>query len=81
MQLLHEEFDIGPDNTVEVTLDRQATVLLLDPINFQHYSRGKRHTYYGGLAERSPFYVTPPRQGHWHLVIDGGPAGGPIHHA
>ena len=61
---------------VEVQLDRQANVRLLDDANFLRYERGERHSYYGGLAEKSPVRLSPPRHGHWHVVIDrGGYAG------
>lgn len=70
MNYLHYEFNIGPTNTVEVTLDKQANVRLLDDDNYNKYRRGEQHTYYGGLAKNSPARVTPPRYGHWHLVID-----------
>lgn len=50
MNYLHYEFNIGPTNAVEVTLDKQANVRLLDDINYNKYRRGEQHTYYGGLA-------------------------------
>ena len=78
MNYLHYEFDIGPNNSVEVTLDRQANVRLLDNINYNYYRQGKQHTYYGGLARVSPTRITPPRYGHWHLVIDLGGYSGTV---
>lgn len=76
MNYLHQEFDAGPDDLVEVTLDGQANVLLLDPENYEHYRRGEHYRYYGGLARTSPVRLVPPRQGHWHVVVDlGGFAG------
>lgn len=76
MNYLHWEFDAGPDNIVEVTLDKQANVQLVDALNYQHYSAGRKYRYYGGFATTSPVRIRPPRQGHWHLVVDlGGYAG------
>lgn len=76
MNFLHEEFDAGPQDVVEVTLDGQANVMLLDAGNYQDYRQGRRFQYHGGLAKVSPLRLAPPRQGHWHLVIDlGGYAG------
>jgi Domain of unknown function (DUF1883) len=49
MDYLHSEYDIGPSNTVIVTLDRQANVMLLDPINYQNYRSGRGYRYHGGL--------------------------------
>jgi hypothetical protein len=76
MNYLHYEFDLSPDDVVEVTLDKQANVRLLDTANFSLYRSGKQHHYYGGLAKESPVKLSPPHAGHWHVVIDlGGFAG------
>lgn len=76
MNFLHYEFQLGSDDVVEVTLDKQANVRLLDDINYSHYQRGERHTYHGGLAKTSPLRISPPHAGHWHVVVDlGGYAG------
>lgn len=76
MQYLHWEFDLSEQSAVEVSLDKQANVLLLDSMNYQHYHRGDRYTYYGGLMKRSPVHLRPPHAGHWYVVIDlGGYAG------
>lgn len=78
MKFLHSDFQIGPNDTVSVVLDKQANVKLLDDINFSKYRRGERHTFYGGLATRSPFLVSPPRSGHWHVVVDLGGYNGSV---
>jgi Domain of unknown function (DUF1883)/TIR domain len=57
-------------DVLEVTLTRGANVRLLDSSNFQRYRRGDRHTFYGGLATRSPTHITVPRSGNWHAVVD-----------
>lgn len=76
MNFLHYEVDIGSNNAVRVTLDKQANVRLLDNSNFQKYRAGQSHRYYGGLAKASPVDLKPPHSGHWHVVIDlGGYAG------
>jgi Domain of unknown function (DUF1883) len=76
MNYLHYEFDLHPDDIVEVTLDKQANVRLLDSQNFSLYRQGSKHRYYGGLAKETPIHIKPPHAGHWHLVIDlGGYAG------
>lgn len=76
MNFIHYEFDAGPGQNVQITLDKQANVRLLDPTNFNSYRNGQKHTYYGGLATRSPVTISIPHQGHWHVVIDlGGNAG------
>ncbi len=76
MNFLHYEIEVGPDDRVEVTLDHAANVQLLDETNFQNYRNGRPYRYFGGHAERSPFHIQPPHEGHWHLVVDlGGSAG------
>lgn len=76
MNFLHYEFDLGTDDVVEVTLDKQANVRLMDDANFAAYRNGKKHHYYGGLAKSSPVRLAIPHAGHWHVAIDlGGYAG------
>lgn len=70
MKHLHYDFDLNGNDTVRVTLNKQANVLLLDSSNYQKYRRGQRYNYYGGCVSRSPYFVSPPCQGHWHVVID-----------
>lgn len=66
----------GPSDTIVVTLDRQANVLLMDDMNYMAYRHGQSHRYFGGLAKQSPIPLTPPRNGRWHLVVDlGGRSG------
>jgi hypothetical protein len=76
MNFLHSKFDIGPDNTVRVVLDKQANVRLLDDHNFYRYKQGDSHKYFGGHAKESPVHLSPPHYGRWHVVVDhGGYAG------
>jgi hypothetical protein len=70
MNYLHQEFEAGPDDTIEITLDGQANVMLLDTPNFERYRKGESFKYHGGLARRSPVQVAPPHRGRWHLAID-----------
>lgn len=81
MDYLHQDFQIGQDQTIEVSLDRQANVILLDDTQYQNYRQGRQFSYIGGLAEQSPFHVSPPHFGHWHLVIDLGGASGTLRHS
>jgi hypothetical protein len=64
---------------VEVTLSGSAAnVRLMDSSNFQNYRSGKRHTYYGGHAKRSPVRLQVPRGGHWYITVDLGGYGGSV---
>jgi hypothetical protein len=78
MNYLHYEFDLEPNDVVEVTLDKQANVRLLDDADYSAYQRGSEHRYYGGLAKESPVRISAPRAGHWHLVIDLGGYSGTV---
>lgn len=78
MNYLHNDFHLGVDDVVEVTLDRQANVRLLDDPNYERYLRGEQHTYTGGLAKVSPVHLAPPQPGHWHVVIDLGGYSGSV---
>ncbi len=76
MKYVHQEFDLDSSSIVEVTLDKQANVLLLDSLNYQRFRRGDDYRYHGGLAKASPVRLRPPHAGHWHVVINlGGYAG------
>jgi hypothetical protein len=77
MNFLKYEFDAGPNDIIQVNLDRPANVRLLDSNNFQKYRNGQRHTYYGGHAT-SPVNLRPPYQGHWYVVIDLGGYSGSV---
>ena len=78
MNYLHQEFDLSANAVVEVTLDRQANVLLLDSLNYQAYQRGDSYRYAGGLMKVSPARLHPPYAGHWHVVINLGGGGGQV---
>ena len=76
MNYLSYEFDAGPNDIIEVTLDKQANVVLLDRANFQNFRAGRRYKYQGGLSTHSPVRLNPPHQGHWYVVVHlGGYAG------
>lgn len=76
MKYLHEDFDCTGDETVRVELDGQANVRLLNEANYNHYRRGSGHRYHGGLAKKTPTFLTVPGPGRWHVVVDlGGYAG------
>jgi len=78
MDFLHTEFWGGEEHTVVVTVDGQCNVMLLDGVNFSSYRNGQGFTYYGGWAARSPVLITPPHQGHWHVVVDLGGRSGQV---
>ncbi len=81
MDFLHQDFHLSSDQTVVVTLDKQANVMLLDDSQFQNYRAGRGFRYHGGLVKQSPVHLSPPHSGHWHLVIDLGGASGTLRHS
>lgn len=72
MQFTHYPLgNVSRGSVVEVTLQGSAAnVRLMDAPNFSSYKSGRRHSYHGGLAKRSPVRLTVPRSGMWHVTID-----------
>ena len=69
-----QHYDLGQlsgGQVVVVTLSGSAAnVRLMDSSDLSSYRAGRRHSYYGGLAERSPVRLGVPHSGHWHVTID-----------
>ena len=78
MNFLHQEFDAGPDDLIEVMLDHAANVQLLDVSNYRDYQAGRQYRYFGGYARTSPFRMRPARRDRWHLVVDLGGMSGSV---
>jgi hypothetical protein len=74
MNFLHTDLgSLRGGEIVEITLQgNSANVRLLDSSNFSAYRAGRRHTFIGGHAKRSPVRLQVPRSGHWHVAIDMG---------
>ncbi|HEY8666994.1 MAG TPA: DUF1883 domain-containing protein [Tepidisphaeraceae bacterium] len=70
MNYLHYEFDAGPEDVIQVTLDKAANVQLMDSANYENYRRHADFHYHGGYVKVSPYQLVPPAYGHWHIVID-----------
>lgn len=71
MQFIHHDLGyMNAGDMVEVTLSARANVRLMDSANFQSFRSGRRPSYVGGQATRSPFQLQVPRAGHWHVTID-----------
>lgn len=76
MEHLHYQMTLNSGDVLEVSLDHAANVLLLNPLNYAHYTSGLPFRYYGGYADISPYRLTAPHSGQWHLAVDlGGGAG------
>ena len=71
MEFLHN--DLGSrkrGDVVVVELSAWANVRLMNSTDFSNYKRGSRHQYRGGLVKHSPYRVTIPANGRWHLTVD-----------
>lgn len=75
MEYIHRELELAEGEPVEILLEGWANVQLLDPENYESYKARKPYRYHGGFTSESPFRLSAPAAGKWHLVIDLG--GGP----
>lgn len=56
---------------IEVTLQGSAAnVQLMNGSDFNSYKNGRQHRYIGGLVKQSPFRMTVPSSGTWHVAVD-----------
>lgn len=81
MEHLYKQLSLDSEDTVEVSIDHQANVMLMDWSNYSSYQAGRDFRYFGGNFTRSPCRITPPHSGTWYLVIDLGGAAGHIRHS
>jgi hypothetical protein len=73
MGFLHKRLSLSAGQSVVVTIDKQANVMLTDDLNFARYKKGEGgFKYYQGLVTTSPARLTPPHAGNWHVTIDFG---------
>ena len=72
MKFYHHKLDhLSRGDRVEITLQgNAANVRLMNNSNFQAYKNGRKHKYYGGLVNRSPFFLTVPSSGQWNITVD-----------
>ncbi len=67
------QYDLGNlkrGEIVEITLTSGANVRLMNSSNFSSYKNGRRHSYQGGLAKKSPVRLQVPNSGHWYVAVD-----------
>lgn len=72
----YQVYDLGNRKSGEIVQVKisgnAANVRLMDSSNYNSYKSGRRHTYYGGHATRSPVNISVPSSGHWYVAIDFG---------
>ena len=67
------KYDLGnlsSGKIVEVSLSNAANVRLMNHQNFQRYSNGQQHKFFGGNVKQSPFKIAIPNLDHWFVAID-----------
>jgi hypothetical protein len=67
---LHRYLSLCDSDTVNVTLQGKAYVMLMDDDNYGFFTQDADFDYYGQLVKRSPCRLRAPFPGHWHLVIE-----------
>ncbi len=69
MKYSHTKVSLNYGDVVRVTIDSQATVMLMDPLNYARFCAEKKYEFEGGFATVSPYDIFAPSQGDWDLVI------------
>lgn len=58
-------------DVVEISLSGSAAnVQLMDSSNLSNYKNGRKYSYRGGLAKKSPIKLTIPSSGTWYVAVD-----------
>jgi len=70
MRYLHSKLKARRGETLEVTFDQPAKVMVMPAREFKRYKENKTFTYFGGFKEDSPYAVALPRDGEWHTVVE-----------
>jgi len=71
MKFIHN--DLGHRSRGDVVVDELsawANVRLMNSSGLGNYRSGRPYKYQGGLVKQSPFRLTIPSAGHWHVVVD-----------
>ena len=69
----HDLYELGylkKGKVVEVDVSEEIEVKLMTRPEYEKFNLGLRHTYYGGLVKRVPYYIEVPFEGEFVLVID-----------
>jgi hypothetical protein len=70
MNFLHYQIKADPSKIVNVTISGEATVKLMDPLNFSKYKLGKEHSFQGGVYPPSSIEFRVTHRDDWHVVVD-----------
>ena len=79
MEFLHYQLsNVNGGDIVEVHLSSAANVCLLTTMEFYNYKSGSSFNYRGGYVTVSPYHITIPYSGTWHVTIDLGGYSGSV---
>jgi hypothetical protein len=67
---LHKTLELASGALVRVSVTARAFIALMDDENYELYLADEDFEYYGDTASRSPFDLSAPAPGVWHLVIE-----------
>ncbi|MBN2049848.1 MAG: DUF1883 domain-containing protein [Spirochaetales bacterium] len=70
MNFLHYQIHAGPENIVQVRIDKRANVRLLDTLQYQKYRRGKTLEGAGGETDPPGREFRVQNRDVWHVIID-----------
>jgi hypothetical protein len=78
MEYIHYQVKAMPYNSVTVTLDKRANVLLLNKINYRRYKAGKKCSASLKYKDTLTLKLKIPYKGEWHIVVEHGAYQGQI---
>jgi hypothetical protein len=74
----YQRLHLNHAQSVVVTLNHRANVILVDDHNFGRYKSGQEFRHFGGHATHSPYSIPAPSTGYWTVVIDLGGFSGQV---
>ena len=70
MRFLYRKYPAKRHETIEVEMDRPATVKFMTAGEFKNYAGGRTHTYFRGQEEDGLLRFTLPFDSIWHAVVE-----------
>ncbi|MEM9022688.1 MAG: DUF1883 domain-containing protein [Bacteroidota bacterium] len=70
MRYLHSVHKVRKGQSIEVTFDKPAKIMLISDRQFKRYTKSISFRYRGGFLQESPFNFPAPADGKWHIVVE-----------
>jgi Domain of unknown function (DUF1883) len=67
---LHKIVNFDTNDTIKIDLSGTAFVAFMDDENYERYIGDFEYEFFGKEISESPFTLTSPSEGRWHLVIE-----------